>query len=983
MMNSAGLSIGYPESIRLHGLLYPGRYYITFGSLPIAAELSFWFDLQNFGIPYGSFVDLGLLWFISDQFFWQNTFGWQDVTGNLYVVARGNHWLAADENDVGNVGYFELGIGVDIQFFRFDVFSILNAWAEMGFAVGDFHTYKEDGSLFFRLGLGVVALTNSLQGSRTVYADPTFSAAIDDIDNDGRIAQGETATLRIIVENRGEATVRNIVLSILGNNSESKRFLPEDSAEIRIGNVYAEGRIEKVLPLNNIEDPQTSDLSFTVAVRDGDGWSSSQTLSFASISEDDLKMALVEETQLPPYLVPSVVTDPPSGVVRAGDPLTLSIEIKNVGKGNAYQLKGTVESQSALLNGAELIYGSIEPGKNAVESVKIEPSHLSTDEELQFRVVFSEANRYEPEPVSGSVLVRGLPRPQYTYSYQVLDDNSGNSVGNGDGKVQRGEALDLLITVKNVGNGIGRNVVTLVRPERRLTGLVLSIPESSIGSIQPEDQASTRLTVSLQKSFESRLLRLQLHLVDSYWEIATQDPIVIPLEEEVIARPMQIRREIVTIYDQVTIRGGASTQTPILAQVGKEARLLAVAQLGDWYKVKVSDDLSGWVLASDVALGDRLAERQEVQTATASVIRVFQKNPPIVAIFDPDTETFETPLPTIPIAGIATDDNGISSVVISINGKLIASGGQRGIGATGTGRTEMRFEHEVQLVDGVNRISVEAIDVDGMRSAKNLVVTRTVAMPEVWAAVVGISDYQTVADLRYATNDADAMARYLTSDLGIPADHVFVLKDQDATSANIKQLWGETIRATASKEDQVLFYFSGHGAVEEDTSSPDGDGLGKYLLAADSRVDALYSTAIPMDEVARIFSRLASERIVFIADTCYSGASGGRTVFTGNRKAVLNDDFLERLASGKGRVIITASGANEVSRERSDLRHGIFTYHLLQALKGKGDADGDGYITEGEAFEYVSDVVPEATGQLQHPVRKGETESPIILGRVR
>jgi uncharacterized caspase-like protein len=82
-------------------------------------------------------------------------------------------------------------------------------------------------------------------------------------------------------------------------------------------------------------------------------------------------------------------------------------------------------------------------------------------------------------------------------------------------------------------------------------------------------------------------------------------------------------------------------------------------------------------------------------------------------------------------------------------------------------------------------------------------------------------------------------------------------------------------------------------------------------------------------------------------------------------------------------VILTASRAGELSEERDDLGHGVFTHYLLKGLNGPADLDADGLITVDEVYSYVSQHVPEATGQNQHPVKKGEVEGQIVLGQVR
>ncbi len=77
------------------------------------------------------------------------------------------------------------------------------------------------------------------------------------------------------------------------------------------------------------------------------------------------------------------------------------------------------------------------------------------------------------------------------------------------------------------------------------------------------------------------------------------------------------------------------------------------------------------------------------------------------------------------------------------------------------------------------------------------------------------------------------------------------------------------------------------------------------------------------------------------------------------------------------------SGANEVSGEDDKLQHGVFTYFLLEGLRGKADKDRDGIITVDEVYRYVSREVPRATRQEQHPVKKGIVEGQLILGVVK
>jgi uncharacterized caspase-like protein len=139
-----------------------------------------------------------------------------------------------------------------------------------------------------------------------------------------------------------------------------------------------------------------------------------------------------------------------------------------------------------------------------------------------------------------------------------------------------------------------------------------------------------------------------------------------------------------------------------------------------------------------------------------------------------------------------------------------------------------------------------------------------------------------------------------------------------------------------------------------------------------------------MDQIATIFARIRAERVVFIADSCYSGGSGGRTLLAANRRANISDAFLERIArAGKGRIILTSSNAQEVSQESDTFRHGYFTYYLLEGLRGKADISQDGEIDIDEIYRYLNKCVPDATNNAQHPMKKGEAEGRVIIGRVK
>jgi hypothetical protein len=378
-------------------------------------------------------------------------------------------------------------------------------------------------------------------------------------------------------------------------------------------------------------------------------------------------------------------------------------------------------------------------------------------------------------------------------------------------------------------------------------------------------------------------------------------------------------------------------------------------------------------------LAEELEEKEKREQQLLTELAQGTKAAPVIVIASPkDGGTVNTK--TVDVSGVVEDSQGIDKVAIFINNRPLAEQDRRGFRISEKTPTKrLEFAERIPLDTGENIVKVRAIDTKGFVSEKKIAVKYVELRKNFWAVVIGINDYPKAPKLKWAVNDARAFYQHLVDFIKIPEDNVILLLNQDANLTHLRSMLGTYLKKRAGREDMVIIYFAGHGATEKDMISPDGDGLEKYLLPFDADPKDLYASALPMREISHIFYRIQSERLIFIADCCYSGTAGGRTIRQSGVRANISDAFLDRISSGKGRIILTASGANEVSTEDDKLQHGIFTYYLLKGLKGPADADSDGLVSVDEAYRYVTNHVPRATGQEQHPVKKGTVEGRLIL----
>ena len=370
--------------------------------------------------------------------------------------------------------------------------------------------------------------------------------------------------------------------------------------------------------------------------------------------------------------------------------------------------------------------------------------------------------------------------------------------------------------------------------------------------------------------------------------------------------------------------------------------------------------------------------------------------PPSIAVrFPEDGARLDSP--STVVAAVITSPRGIAQVAVRLNEAVVHQQREQ------PPRASVLLTVPVALQEGVNTIEVSASDAEGVsqRFVRKVTygppaaATGTVKAPppsrERWAVVIGIGKYDRpeIPPLRYSATDAEKFYELLTTQAGFKKDRVLLLTDKTErrpTLRNMKWALGTFLARSAGKDDLVIIFYAGHGAPEIDPRGIESDGLAKYLVPIDADSDDLYATGFPMDELQTIFARIEAEQVVVFLDACYSGAAGGRTFASKRTRASRVDDlFLERLTRSKGRVVVTASRASEVSLELPELGHGIFTHYLIQGFRGTADLDRDGIVSLQELYQYVEQQVirkSRAVGGNQHPVMKGEVEGILPLVKV-
>lgn len=335
-----------------------------------------------------------------------------------------------------------------------------------------------------------------------------------------------------------------------------------------------------------------------------------------------------------------------------------------------------------------------------------------------------------------------------------------------------------------------------------------------------------------------------------------------------------------------------------------------------------------------------------------------------------DKGKFLTQARTIPLTvEIFDGGGGVKEVNVYQNDKLIIV--DDSVKTKGEGQKVVRT-YAVEMGNEMNEFRVKVINYQKIESRSDILrieyTGEIMATSTLHILAVGINKYQNASyNLNYAKPDAEAFTEKLKQNSKNIFKNINPIEiyDEDATKDHIITGF-KSIIARAKPEDVFLFYYAGHGTLDEEKDNE------YYLVPTD--ITKLYgdptqllAKGVSATELKGLLTQVKSQKQIILMDACHSG---GALKTLNVRAAATDEKAIVQLARSSGVVMIASSGTKQFATEFEQLKHGVFTYALLEALDGKAD-NGDKKLTVNELKFYMEDRVPELTkqygGQAQYP----------------
>lgn len=313
--------------------------------------------------------------------------------------------------------------------------------------------------------------------------------------------------------------------------------------------------------------------------------------------------------------------------------------------------------------------------------------------------------------------------------------------------------------------------------------------------------------------------------------------------------------------------------------------------------------------------------------------------------------------------------------------------GQRGISIRKRNKNRFDTVLTVQLSQGDNRIETSVINVNGTESYRMPLDIKyapvTTKQAKVYFVGIGIEQFQNKEyNLKYSAKDIRDIAEALNVRYG-DALTVDTLFNENVTLNKVKALKRKLLQTT--ENDIVILSYSGHGLLSK--------SYDYYLSTYGVDFNKPEVRGIPYDELENLLDSIPARKKLMLIDACHSGEVDKEEGIAMNKVAdalglskgskLLEDDRPQTLGlkntfelmqslfvnvgKSTGATIISAAAGNQFALERGDLRNGVFTYAILEAMKDSPS------MKISELKKKVGLRVEQLTNGLQKPTSRNET----------
>lgn len=478
-----------------------------------------------------------------------------------------------------------------------------------------------------------------------------------------------------------------------------------------------------------------------------------------------------------------------------------------------------------------------------------------------------------------------IPKPTAPAKLVIYNLKFNDSKGNNNLALDAGESADILLTIKNEGNGNAYETEISLNEKNNVKNITIS--SLKIDLLKPGEIKDVIIPISADLLVENNDLNIDIQAIEGNG--FDSDPSTLNLKTFKFRTP-----ELVIADYKFSTKEGDS-------------------------KIKLGETVNLQFIIHNKGQG------------VANNVKVFVTNP--INVFPVNDTFFEinqlAPNKTYTVSYDFIANKRYKESQINLLTKITESSGKYG-------DTKSLSVSLDQVLSKTQTISIEALQekevtIDNISLTsevdKNIPINPNQNINKI-ALIIGNEDYSSrqsgmgsEINVAFAANDARVMKEYFIKTFGIAENNVYYITN--ATAGEMKKkinLVTELIKKMEGVAD-FYFYYAGHGFPDEVTKTP-------YLIPVDVTASNL-TDGINLYDMYRRFSDANPKRATIFLDACFSG--GGRDAGLLAARAVKIKPKQESITGNL--IVLSATSEEQSALPFKEKQHGMFTYQLLKKIQ--------------------------------------------------
>jgi carboxyl-terminal processing protease len=397
--------------------------------------------------------------------------------------------------------------------------------------------------------------------------------------------------------------------------------------------------------------------------------------------------------------------------IAAGETVQLEVTAENKGSETIKRLRAWTESENGWLDRREFLFGALKPGEKKTWSVQVKMPKDIISRRDGVTVKFQDDTRTLDDTVTGELSFVELPRPSFAFNYQVLDNCDGC---NGDGLVQRGESLTLLLDVTNEGTGKAQDTFATIKNAGD-QNIFIEKGRFKLGELMPGETKTARFNLQVKRGWKGKDFPLRLAVIDEPLEEYTAEKLNIPVASD-DAPPVafEVKKGTVKLSERAELLPSADPSAKPIARLPKGGVFNEVARGGQVSVVQWDQDRVAFVRLSEVkdAKGQKAGPPKEVTY-------LAMREPPQISLsVDPQTGGVVTDGERFTLSAVISSPVLLDAYVLVNDQKVFF----RASDPADEGK--MKFTTDFPLKEGNNYVTVFARESQEFLGRKTVLVRR-------------------------------------------------------------------------------------------------------------------------------------------------------------------------------------------------------------------------------------------------------------------